>query len=215
MNKYFFLLLILLASCKNAKKPNANALNGKYEIQKAIVETQTDLFGISTTNTQLLFDDFGNKHKQITNNKTNISGENFETTTYTLINDEYIYTWESDKKNGTKISLKDNENDILANRFNFKKVDEDFRKKYQLQELGKEIIAGKKCTVYTLQIDKSKIKYFIWKNIPLSFELEMDNKKILSKLINLEENPSFSKSEFDVPKDIIFEEMSLDKEHTP
>jgi hypothetical protein len=109
MNKYFFLLLILLASCKNAKKPNANALNGKYEIQKAIVETQTDLFGISTTNTQLLFDDFGNKHKQITNNKTNISGENFETTTYTLINEEYIYTWESDKKNGTKISLKNNE----------------------------------------------------------------------------------------------------------
>jgi outer membrane lipoprotein-sorting protein len=106
-------------------------------------------------------------------------------------------------------------NDILANRFNFKKVDEDFRKKYQLQELGNEIIAGKKCTVYTLQIDKSKIKYFIWKNIPLSFELEMDNKKILSKLINLDENPSFSKSEFDVPKNIIFEEMSLDKEHTP
>lgn len=214
MKNYIIILIILFfISCKSNKKTNTDALNGKYDIKKAIVKTQLDFLGLSNSTTVLMFDDYGKKHKQIKYDESNFVSDNFKKTTYTLIDDQYIYIWENESKNGSKIKLDKNENDILAQRFNFKKLDDNFKKEYKIKQLADKNIKGKNCNTYQMEIDKSKITYYVWKNIPLSFDLQMDGKTINSQLIELNENPTFKPTEFDIPEDIHFEEIQLDEHY--
>lgn len=215
INNYLLLLYaLLLFSCKNNKQPNSNALNGKYDIKSAIIESEIDFLGMSKSKTILMFDDYGNKHKQIRIDNSSFLDDNKEQITYSLIDDKYIYIWEESKSKGIKILLEKNENDILAQRFNFKKIDEEFKTKYKLVQLEDKKIENKKCNVYQLQIDKSIIKYYIWNNIPLSFDLEMEGKTITSKLLSVNEKPKFKPSDFEIPKNILFEETSIDEQYT-
>ena len=211
MKKYIFIICIILIACKNNTKSNSNALNGKYEIKKAIVESTLDFLGLNNNTTILMFDDYGDKYKQIKTDESGFLNGNTKITTITILDKDYMYFWEEGSKSGTKIKLDQTEDDILAQRFNFKKVNKSFREKYKLETLESKTVGGKKCDVYQMEIEKSKIKYYVWKNIPLSFELEMEGKTIKSNLVKLDENPSFKPNEFELPKEIHFEEITLDE----
>jgi len=202
------LSIFLSVACKNKTISNQNILTGKYEIKKAIIKTKISIPGFSEMNIQLLFDDYGRLHKQITNNIMTTGLGKDTVILYSLIQDDYIYTWDNTTNSGTSIHLSPDDEDIFNTGFNFKKIDNSLKEKYQLKEIGTKTIQGKNTTVYSLIINGNKLKYYIWKNIPLEFEIQLEDKTIQSKLVNIDEYPKFDKETFEVPKGITFE-----KEH--
>ncbi|HMU97940.1 MAG TPA: hypothetical protein PLC61_01805 [Chitinophagales bacterium] len=200
-------LCFIVVACKN--KPvsdNQNVLNGKYEIKKAIVETSITIPNFMEMNIHLMFDDYGKLHKQITKAKQIGEIGAPEIISYSLIQDDYIYNWDNTGKHGTRIHLSPDDEDVFKTGFNFKKVSADFKDKYQLKKIGSKTIKGKDASIYTLVINGNKLKYSIWKNIPLEFEAQLEDRKIQSKLISIDENPNFEQSTFEIPKNITFDD---------
>lgn len=205
------IIVLLVVACKSNSTSSSteDVLNGQYEIKKAIVETKVEIKGLSTTTTQLLFDDYGKLHKQISKSMASVGLGNMNFVTHSLIQNDAIYTWNEGDSVGTKIKLDKVDQDLFSSNFNFKKIGEDFRKKYKLEEKGTVSIDGRQTTVYTLLVNGSKLTYYIWKNIPLEYEVEMAGKTIKSQLIRLDENPKFDKTTFELPSSVRFKDAEL------
>ena len=74
---------------------------------------------------------------------------------------------------------------------------------------GKEDINGKECTVASFSSEQMQGKVWVWKQIPMKTELNVVGKTITSKLISLDENPSIPSGTFEIPSDVLFNEMQL------
>lgn len=198
--RHTLLLLCFLISCKN----NQEVLNGQYEIKKGIVETELKMPD-ATEITKCFFDDYGNLYRQEIRTVAE-NGIGYMKVVNLLIQDEYVYIWEPYKAIGFKIPLLEQDKGNTFD-FNLKKISKKAKDQYQLKEAGHKTIKGKKTAIYTLVIDSANLTYYIWKNIPLEFEMRHKDGTIKSRLISIDENPQFDKSTFEIPKNIIFESI--------
>lgn len=210
--KFFplFALIMLLAlfSCKNKtattsagnneeKSAVENLSKGKYAIKSGIVEYKANVINMEQTQT-ITFDDYG--AKQVTQAKMEMMG--MKINQYTLIKDGYIYSFNKEKKTGTKHPVAAEKSDI-----DFQNLTEEIKEKMKIKKIGEETFLGKPCVKYSIDNEKLKMKgvYWVWNGIALKMDVDMGGMKMVLETVKIEENPNIPANTFDVPSDIKFE----------
>lgn len=203
--------LVLLASCKNNNsttipgqepaKDGAAATDqpkGKYTLKSGVVEYKTTVMGMEAKQT-LSFDDYG--AKELTSVSIEMMG--YKSTSYTLNRDGYIYSYDLEKKTGTKMKAVPQANIDFAN------LTDDIVKEMKINKEGEESFLGKTCTKFSIDNDKLSMKgsYLVWNGIPLKTDVDMGQMKMVLEAIKLDENASIPATTFDVPADVKFTDL--------
>ncbi len=186
---------------------NADAINPK-EIKSGIIymKSTKPIHGSDIERT-IYFDDYGTKRRVETVTVIEAAGQRVTTTQVTLDIDGHSYSFNPEKKTGyiTKISRNANPTQL-----DFSKIDANTMQEFGIEEQGTEIIAGKLCTIYSINYEAMNFNglYSIWNNIPLreiSRTLDFGYEYVAYKV---EDNVTVSNTYFTIPTDIDFQESS-------
>ena len=116
----------------------AQAQEKLYEVKSGIVTMEMDMMGQTMTQ-EIYFDDFGAKQATVSN----FGGNKMRM----LVIDGSNVMVSDDQKTATKMPMMG-----AQERVNFCNLTEKEIKKYKVQELGKETVAGKECTKYSVTL---------------------------------------------------------------
>lgn len=208
MKQFFIALLsalILLPACKNKstsaseikQSTEAAVKKGKYAIKSGVVEYKTQIMGMDAKQI-LMFDEYGEKEKT----EIEIEMMGVKSHTCTITKDGFVYTFDPEKKTGTKTSLIPQSTNI-----DFENLTEEFKEDMKLVKLGSETFLEKKCDKYSIDNEKLKMKgtYLVWKGIPLKTDVDLSSMKMALAATKVDENTGLPASTFDIPTDIKFE----------
>lgn len=208
---FFSILLLSFASCKNnsstttagqepAKDGSAatEQPKGKYTLKSGVVEYKTTVMGMEAKQT-LSFDDYG--AKELTSVSIEMMG--YKSTSYTLNRDGFVYSYDLEKKTGTKMKAVPQANIDFAN------LTDDIVKEMKINKEGEESFLGKTCTKFSIDNDKLSMKgsYLVWNGIPLKTDVDMGQMKMVLEAVKLDENASLPATTFDVPAEVKFTDL--------
>jgi hypothetical protein len=174
-----------------SEKPN-------YSIKSGIVEYTTKMMNMDVSQT-LYFDDYGAKKSTVM--VMDIMGQNV--TTITITKDGYVYTFNPDKKTGTKTAVKRNQD---AN-IDFKNLSKEMEKKMNLKNLGRENFIGKVCDKYSIDYTDMQMKgtFLVWEGIALKTDVKVSSTTMLIIAKKIQENAAIPADKFEVPSNIKFQ----------
>ncbi|MEN9447652.1 MAG: hypothetical protein RJA25_942 [Bacteroidota bacterium] len=224
MKKLLFIFgaIAILTSCKNNGTTNATENNAATNAETKIIDSEnhgdalksasyevetTMPAGMGTTKTKTIFDDYGKKSRTVIQSSISFGGKAMNSASNNLLLDGYVYNWQTDQKTGMKFKLDETKMDLKNT--DFSRLSEEMKKKLNFKMEGKEDINGKECTVASFSSEQMQGKVWVWKQIPMKTELNVVGKTITSKLISLDENPSIPSGTFEIPSDVLFNEMQL------
>lgn len=173
----------------------------KYEIEEGFVKYKMSMMGMDTE-VNLYFKDYGRMEATVT--KAEMMGQKM--TTNTLQKGGYIYSYTDLTDKGAKVKL-DGEGSEGGET---PKMDVAAIKAMGGTEIASEEFAGKKCTVFELEKDGAKSKFWIWKNILLKMTAEQQGMVVTMEATEVQESPSFPDGTFELPSNIEFTEQNLD-----
>ncbi|MDP4229098.1 MAG: hypothetical protein Q8916_01685 [Bacteroidota bacterium] len=190
-----------------ASSPGANPMAGKYPVKSGIIHGETETMGMKGTTTKY-FDDYGAKICEENSNTISFGKTSVKTTQMKIIKDGWLYSFDMDKKTGTKMKFA-----IPAN-MDFKNMGEDMKKEMGIKEEGTETILGKECKVYEYTggskgMGMSGKSWIFWNVEPMKMDMTMGKMSIKSHVTSIEENPSIPASKFEVPADIKIQEVGM------
>ena len=228
----FFVIACLFTSCKNNNTTNADTVSStsessdksvaekiadavtgeRYGIKAAIVESEMNMEKMGKVTTTKYFDDYGKK--ELTKSATAISmmGKEINSVSYSMMKDDYIYIWQEGAKDGSKMKMDASKFDPKD--ANFDKLTQEMKDKLKIKEEGSEDILGKTCKVISFTLDDERAKgatgkSSVWKGIALKSEFGMLGHTMLMEAKKLDENPSFSANQFELPADVTFKELNI------
>ena len=186
--KFFFTSLLLLASVSLFAQ-NDKAVK-RYGFQSAIVQMTTDVMGQKVAST-VYVDEYGAKECQKT--KIEVPGMGEVESALIIKGNE---TW------AVNYSLKSVQAAPL-DQPNFVSLSDEMVKKYTIQEVGKEKVLEKDCTVYNMESEaqgmKAKIKVWVYKGFALKQETEISGVKIVAQATEFNEGAMVLPQLFEVP----------------
>ncbi|MBQ6287213.1 MAG: hypothetical protein IJK73_06105 [Bacteroidales bacterium] len=187
------LLMLACFSFSALAQEEEKAPAKKYGFKSAIVKLSTDVMGQKITSTTYI-DDFGAKECQKT--KVSVPGAG-EIEAATIMKDGKVWAVDYSSK---KVLDMTGKTDTPPN---FLELDEESVKKYELQEVGKETVLDKECTVYTMkeEVQGMKVdrKVWIYKGLMLKQETSAVGMKIKATVIELQEDAAVLPQVFDIP----------------
>ncbi len=226
MNKLFLTVCIalLLSACNQNKstsesaetKPGTSspevAMNKDMGLKSAMYEAETEMpGGVGSTTMKIIFDDYGKLKLTEMNMNMSVGGHTMNNSTKSLMKDGYVYSWVAGTKTGTKFKLDLSKADPKKD-MDFSNLTEEWKAKYHYKDEGTETIDGKECKVGSYEVESFRGKIWMWKQIPVRMELTMSGKSITTNVKNIQENPSIPAGTFDVPSDVEFKEMNIQRE---
>jgi hypothetical protein len=216
--------LLLLASCQQRANTKAVAPAGSGEaipaahipardngemLKSAIIETETEMpQGMGKTSMKVIFDHNGKDKLTEFTTAITVSGQKINNTSKSLLKGNYLYTWSDASAQGTKIKLDPSFFDPKQN-LDFSNLTDELKAKYHFSEVGNGTVGGRICKVYSYSTDKFKGKVWLWKQVPLKSEVNVNGKIVTTNFKSMQENPEIPASTFDVPKDITFRETEM------
>lgn len=206
---------IAFASCNNADKKNntdstgteivktgteSSNKNGRYEIKSGIVEYTTSMMGVEGVKQVEMFDDYGNK--QASSTEMNFQGQKI--VTHAIIKDGFVYTYNEGEKTGQKMKMPDLQN------INFNNLTDSIKQVMNIKEEGEETFLGKTAKKFSINAPQNGMtgELLVWKGIPLKSTIQAGGGQVNTAATKVEENPSIPASEFELPADVTFTELS-------
>lgn len=209
--KKMFLAAALLAvvSLANAQAP----ADAPYGV-KSGVYTMSMAFGDNEMVTEYYFDNYGLKTAQVSEGGFGMMGGGQQGKTRTITD-----------KDGSQIQINDEAKTATKMpsfggmgfgggraQINWNKLTDEVKKANNIKELGKETIAGKECTKYTMTVDmmgnQSEQTVWIYKGIQLKNEMSSDFGTFGATCKKFEEK-DVPASMFEVPAGVKVEEMDM------
>ena len=195
--------IIIILALVTLLTMSINAQVKKYGMKSGIVSYSTETMGTKVKST-LYFDDYGKVECLETVFEMDLGDSKEVTHNRALTKDGYLYSFDIEKKTGTKRAISPR----LSGQYDFANMSDKMRKEYQLKELGSEKFLGRECKKYSMNNKDMEMRgtFLIWNNIPLKSETNaggMDAKMIATKV---EENGKIPAGMFEVPKDVVFRE---------
>ena len=183
MKKIFMICAVLLAAV------TAMAQDGTkyYGIKSGSYKTEMDMMGQVITNT-VYFDDYG--AKQATS--MNMMGMEM-----TQINkDGKMYLVNKGEKSVQEMPQQQQQ-------VNYLNLTDEVIAKNKIKEVGKETVAGKECTIYTLEMNQmgqtAKATVSVWNGIAMKTNIDAGGFAITTKVVEVKEGP-VDAAQFEVPK---------------
>lgn len=198
---FAFLLLITAFACNNESSDETT--NKRYDIESAVIKYTTDMMGIQSKST-LYFTNYG--QKECTESRAKNMGQ--ESRSRRFIANGFAYTLNMNNKTGSKMKIKPLPDSIInPEDINFRNIPQGIKKRYNIQEAGEEKIAGKTCTVFSLELpDNARQRISVWKNIPLKIEFIDDGFQVVTTATEIIENPDIPDTLFTIPEDFTINE---------
>ncbi len=207
-------LAILLASCGSSstestdnkgtvttgeKKDPAKPAGARYNFKSGIITYKATVL-MMDQEIVTYFDDWGQKlRSEIDIKFMGQKGKNITITT-----PEFVYTWDPDKKTGSKVKFDANTPDNM----NFDALTEEQKKNFQIKEEGTDKVCGRDCKVYSMTYAAAGLtgKYYVWNGIALKTDAQASGLGIVMEAIKIEENAVIPAEKFNVPTGINFKE---------
>jgi len=172
----------------------------RYGLKSGVIEMVSSTMGMKQYIT-IYFDDYG---KLITNEiKMNAFG--MDTHLKTIMKDDYIYSFDVNKKVGTKGKIDSSGHQNI----NYLTLDKSEMEKFNIKYVGESEVLGKKCKDYIITMPEQNVEATasIWKGIALKSVAKAMGMTMKIEATNIQENVKIPEEIFEIPDDIIFEEM--------
>lgn len=193
--KRFAIIAVLAAFCMGAQ-----AQEKIYEVKSGIVTMEMDMMGQPMTQ-DIYFDDYGAKQVMVSDfggmkmRTLSIDGSNV------MVNDT--------EKTATRMPAMGGEQDKV----NFCNLTEKVIKKNKIKELGKETVAGKECTKYSMSVfmmgQVAKQTVWVYKGIIMKTSMNTDFGEMVQTATKIVEDIEIPASMFEVPEGVEIKDMDM------
>ena len=183
MKKFFSLCAVLLVAVA------AMAQNGTkyYGIKSGSYKTEMDMMGQTIPST-IYFDDYGAKQA------TSISMMGMEMTQ--INKDGKMYLVNKGEKSVQEMPQQQEQ-------INYLNLTDEIKAKYKIKEVGKETVAGKECTTYTVEVSQMgqtvKTTVSVWNGIAMKTVADAGGFSMSQKVTEVKEGP-VDAAIFEIPK---------------
>jgi hypothetical protein len=212
---YFILFLFAIsAACgsneenksapETTQTPESNSPKFKrYNIEKGIVEYE--LSGSRTGKEILYFDNWGMREATFTNAEISISGFSIKENKITILDGEWTYNIDLDKKTGSKIKTPLLEELIkAAGDKDLGEFGEEMLKKMGGKKIGKDEVLGKTCDIWEIQ--NLNTRSWVWNWITLKTEAKLMGVSVIITATKISPNVSVPEEKFKIPAGITITE---------
>lgn len=183
MKKFFSLCAVLLVAVA------AMAQNGTkyYGIKSGTIKVEMDMMGQTIPST-IYFDDYGAKQA------TSISMMGMEMTQ--INKDGKMYLVNKGEKSVQEMPQQQEQ-------INYLNLTDEVKAKYKIKEVGKETVAGKECTTYTVEVSQMgqtvKTTVSVWNGIAMKTVADAGGFSMSQKVTEVKEAP-VDAAIFEIPK---------------
>ena len=183
MKKFFSFCAVLLVAVA------AMAQNGTkyYGIKSGTIKIEMDMMGQTVPST-IYFDDYGAKQA------TSISMMGMEMTQ--INKDGKMYLVNKGEKSVQEMPQQQEQ-------INYLNLTDEIKAKYKIKEVGKETVAGKECTTYTVEVSQMgqtvKTTVSVWNGIAMKTTADMGGFSMSQKVTEVKDGP-VDAAIFEVPK---------------
>ena len=183
MKKFFSLCAVLLVAVA------AMAQNGTkyYGIKSGTIKVEMDMMGQTIPST-IYFDDYGAKQA------TSISMMGMEMTQ--INKDGKMYLVNKGEKSVQEMPQQQEQ-------INYLNLTDEIKAKYKIKEVGKETVAGKECTTYTVEVSQMgqtvKTTVSVWNGIAMKTVADAGGFSMSQKVTEVKEAP-VDAAIFEIPK---------------
>ncbi|MBQ6176198.1 MAG: DUF4412 domain-containing protein [Bacteroidales bacterium] len=183
MKKFFSLCAVLLVAVA------AMAQNGTkyYGIKSGTIKVEMDMMGQTIPST-IYFDDFGAKQA------TSINMMGMEMTQ--INKDGKMYLVNKGEKSVQEMPQQQEQ-------INYLNLTDEVKAKYKIKEVGKETVAGKECTTYTVEVSQMgqtvKTTVSVWNGIAMKTVADAGGFSMSQKVTEVKEAP-VDAAIFEIPK---------------
>ena len=183
MKKFFSLCAVLLVAVA------AMAQNGTkyYGIKSGTIKIEMDMMGQTIPST-IYFDDYGAKQA------TSISMMGMEMTQ--INKDGKMYLVNKGEKSVQEMPQQQEQ-------INYMNLTDEIKAKYKIKEVGKETVAGKECTTYTVEVSQMgqtvKTTVSVWNGIAMKTTADAGGFSMSQKVTEVKEAP-VDAAIFEIPK---------------
>lgn len=192
--KKLVIIAILAAFCMGAQ-----AQEKLYTVKSGVVTMEMNMMGQNIVQ-KVYFDDYGVK-------KATVSNFNGQDSRQIVVDGETIMINDAEKT-AMKMPMMGMQETV-----NFSNLDEKTMKKFKVQELGKETIAGKECTKYQVTVmmmgQPQKQTVWVYKGVTLKSSSSSDFGDMTQTATKFEENVEIPASMFVIPAGVKVEEMNM------
>ena len=183
MKKFFSFCAVLLVAVA------AMAQNGTkyYGIKSGTIKSEMDMMGQTSPST-IYFDDYGAKQA------TSISMMGMEMTQ--INKDGKMYLVNKGEKSVQEMPQQQEQ-------INYLNLTDEIKAKYKIKEVGKETVAGKECTTYTVEVSQMgqtvKTTVSVWNGIAMKTVADAGGFSMSQKVTEVKEAP-VDAAIFEIPK---------------
>lgn len=202
------LLLFIASACSKSNGTSSESTKSegmkeagfkRYQIESGIVEYS--MSGAQKGTETVYFDKWGMREAKYTKSELAVAGITRKSNTLSLIDGDWIYVIDLDKRTGTKT-----QNPLLkqiADRGGTKDLAE-FGEKMMRdmggEKTGSEEIAGKMCDIW--EVKKLGSKSWVWNSVTLKVQVNMGGMEMNSTAAKFEEGASIPADRFAIPSDV-------------
>ncbi len=171
----------------------------RYQIESGIVEYRVS--GSQNGSEAIYFDRWGMREAKYTRTEISFSGITQRTNTLTLLDGEWIYVLDLERRTGTKTK-----NTLLktiaekSGMKDFGEIGEQMLRDMGGEKIGSEEVASKPCDVW--EVKRLGSRSWVWKSISLKTQVRMGGLEITSQATRVEEGASVPEDKFALPSDI-------------
>ena len=191
--------IVILAVLAAAFCVGANAQEKLYSVKSGVVTMEMNMMGQDIVQ-EVYFDDYGAKQATVSEfggNKMRqvvVDGDNL------MVNDA--------TKTASKMPMM-SQREVV----NYTNLDEATVKKFKVKELGKETIAGKECTKYSVTVfmmgQPQKQTVWVYKGITLKSSSSSDFGEMVQTATKIQEDVEIPASMFTLPEGVEIQEMQM------
>ena len=193
--KRLVIIAILAAFCMGAQ-----AQEKLYTVKSGVVTMEMDMMGMNVVQ-KVYFDDYGAK-------KATVSNFNGQDSRQIVVDGETVMVNDAEKT-AMKMPMMGMQGETV----NFSNLDEKTVKKYKVQELGKETVAGKECTKYQVTVmmmgQPQKQTVWVYKGVTLKSSSKSDFGDMTQTATKFEENVEVPAAMFVLPEGVEVQEMNM------
>jgi hypothetical protein len=184
--------LFLAAAAMVAVSATAQAQEARYEFEKAVITTKTEMMGQPMITTYYI-DDYGKKEaSEFTMDMSAMGGNKMQMRSVRQADGSTV-TFDVNGKEGRK-----SEGSV-----NFLNLTPELIKKHKIKEKGEEVLDGRTCKIYTVNTEQMGMsvssQVWVWKGFTVKTVIDGGMFTMETKMDTFDENGKIPEGIFDIP----------------
>jgi len=173
----------------------------RYKIRSGIIEYK--MSGMQTGTEKIYFDRWGMREAKYSQTELKVANMSVKQNHFSLLDGEWTYTVDLDKKTGTKTPtplMKELTTAAKREGKDATEIGEEMLTRMGGRKIGTETLLGKTCDVW--EIKSMNAKSWIWQGVTLKTEVNMMGKMMTTEAVRLQDNVNVPEEKLTLQKDV-------------